>query len=143
MTKNLKYSDLNRKEAQIAYASMIAELVYLPKKHAIRSIFEQAWNDYTQDKFSFDGATFVKERNPNSIFEVAALVHDWRNSAGCVGKQADREMFDIMIRLSYRLPLIIERWLFCRLTFINVLRHKCLKTYRRELPTNFYVLSNQ
>jgi len=127
----------------IAEASMLAELVVLPNKHPIRRLFAEAWNDFKIEKFAFDGATFVKERNRNTIFEVAALIHDWRNSSGCVGKKADREMFDIMIRLNYPLPLIISRWFFCRLTFINVFRHKCLKSYCREMPADLYVLSNQ
>jgi hypothetical protein len=91
-------------------------------------------------KFSYDGATFLKERNPVTIFEVGAFIHDWRNSKGYVGKEIDNEFLCVMIALNYKPKLIIERWLLMRLTFLNVLRHKIKGTLKNELPINIYKL---
>jgi hypothetical protein len=140
--KNRKYSEMNKRERMIADVTMRAELIHLPKAHPIRNIFYEAWNAYQLDRFSYDGATFVKERHKRTIFEIAALVHDWRNSSGCVGREADQEMFDIMIRLNYPLRLLLQRWFFTRFTWINKLRHMCLKTYCRTMPANLYKLSD-
>jgi hypothetical protein len=140
--KNLKITDLTPIQKRIAEAVMLAELTCLRNNHPIRSVFSEAWHAYKCGEFTYDGATFVRERNSGSIFEVAALVHDYRNSSGCVGKAADQELFDIMIKLNYPLKLIIDRWLYCRFTFINVFKHRCLKTLCKQLPTNLYKLDN-
>ncbi len=140
--RNLKIHDLSPTDKRIAEAVMLAELVVVPNQHVIRTLFRKAWDSYKCGDFTYDGATFVRERNSGSIFEVAALIHDWRNSNGCVGKAADQEMFDIMIRLNYPLRLIIERWMFCRFTFVNVVRHKGRGTLCVELPTDLYKLNN-
>lgn len=136
-----KYSiDFNETEIQIGHNSMIQELKCLPKVHPIKELFTDAWIDFMLQKFSYDGATFVRERNPKTVFEIAAFIHDWRNLNGYVGKAIDNEFVCIMITLNYNPKLIIQRWLFMRLTFLNVLRHKILGTYKKQLPTNIYKL---
>lgn len=140
--KNRFYSELDDSERKVADAYLRSELIGLPSRHPIRILFCNAWRAYQNDKFTYDGATFVKERHRRTLFEVAALIHDWRNSNGCVGVKADREMFDIMIRLNYPLPLIVRRWFFCRLTFANVLRHKLKRTYRKVAPKDLYKLTD-
>jgi len=138
--KSKYFKDFTEAEIQIGHNSMIQELKVLPKVHPIKELFADAWIDFMLGKFSYDGATFVKERNPLTIFEVAAFIHDWRNSNGYVGKEIDIEFICIMIVLNYKHNLIIERWFFMRLTFLNVLRHKILGTYKKELPTNLFQL---
>lgn len=141
--KNLKYAQLSQIEARVADVKMRVELMVVPNGHAVRKLYHAAWESYVRGEFAYDGATFVRERNSGTIFEVAAFVHDWRNSRGCVGRSADQEMFDIMIKLNYPLTLIIERWFYCRFTFLNVARHRIRKTICRQLPRNIYKLSNQ
>ena len=67
-----------------------------------------------------------------TLFEVSAFIHDWRNFKGYVGKEIDNEFLCIMIALNYKPNLIIQRWLFMRFTFLNVLRHKILGTYKKN-----------
>lgn len=117
---------------------MLKELEVLPDVHPIRELFTETWIDFIMGKFSYDGATFVKERFSHTIFEVGAFGHDRRNSFGYVGKEIDNEFLCIMIALNYKPNLIIQRWLFMRFTFLNVLRHKILGTYKKELPNNIY-----
>jgi len=119
---------------------MLKELEVLPEGHPVRQLFAETWFDFVMGKFSYDGATFVKERFSHTIFEVGAFGHDRRNSFGYVGKEIDREFLSIMVALNYKHNLIIERWFFMRLTFLNVLRHKILGTYKKELPTNLFQL---
>ena len=138
--KSKYFKDFTEAEIQIGHNSMIQELKVLPKVHPIKELFADAWIDFMLGKFSYDGATFVKERNPLTIFEIGAFIHDWRNSNGYVGKEIDIEFICIMIVLNYKHNLIIERWFFMRLTFLNVLRHKILGTYKKELPTNLFQL---
>jgi hypothetical protein len=132
------FNDFSEAEIQIGYNSMIQELKVLPKVHPIKELFADAWIDFMLGKFSYDGATFVKERNPLTLFEVSAFIHDWRNCKGYVGKAIDDEFICIMIALNYKPNLIIERWLFMRFTFLNVLRHKILGTYKKGFPNNIY-----
>ena len=73
---------------------MLQEVVHLTHTHEIVILLLKAIADFEAGKFSYDGATFVKERS-KSLFEVAAFIHDWRNAMGYVGKQIDQEMFDI------------------------------------------------
>lgn len=134
------FNDFSEAEIQIGHNSMIQELKVLPKIHPIKELFADAWIDFMLGKFSYDGATFVKERNPLTLFEVSAFIHDWRNCKGYVGKAIDNEFMCIMIALNYKPNLIIERWFLMRLTFLNVLRHKFLGTYKKELSTNIYKL---
>lgn len=136
--KSKYYNQFTQDEIRIGYNYMIQELKVLPKIHPIKELFCDAWIDFKASKFSYDGATFVKELNPITIFEVAAFIHDWRNSNGYVGQKIDREFLCIMIVLNYKPELIIERWFFMRLTFLNVLRHKILGTYKKGLPTNLF-----
>jgi len=134
------FNDFSEAEIQIGYNSMIQELKVLPKVHPIKELFADAWIDFMLGKFSYDGATFVKERNPLTIFEVAAFIHDWRNSNGYVGQKIDREFLCIMIVLNYKPELIIERKLFMLLTPLNIARHRFLSTYKKGVPSNLYQL---
>ena len=119
---------------------MLQELNHLPFRHPIRELFASVWTAFQCCDFSYDGATFVKERNPLTIFEVAAFIHDWRNSKGYVGKKIDREFLCIMIVLNYKPELIKERIFFMVLTPINVARHKFLSTHKKGLPANLFQL---
>lgn len=134
------FKEFSEDELRIGHNSMVQELKVLPRLHPIRELFADAWIDFMFHKFSYDGATFVKERNSITIFEVSAFIHDWRNLKGHVGKEIDNEFMCIMIALNYKPKLITERWLFMRLTFLNVLRHKFLSNYKKELPTNLFKL---
>jgi len=136
--KSKYFNDFLEAEIQIGHNSMMQELKVLPKVHPIKELFADAWIDFMLGKFSYDGATFVKERNPITIFEVSAFIHDWRNFKGYVGKEIDNEFLCIMIALNYKPRLIIERWLFMRLTFLNVLRHKFLGNLINKSPNNLF-----
>jgi len=136
--KSKYFNDFLEAEIQIGHNSMIQELKVLPKVHPIKELFADAWTDFMLGKFSYDGATFVKERNSLTIFEVSAFIHDWRNFKGYVGKEIDNEFLCIMIALNYKPRLIIERWLFMRLTFLNVLRHKFLGNLINKSPNNLF-----
>lgn len=138
--KSKYHNQFSEEEIRVGYNSMIQELKVLPKIHVIRELFCNAWIDFMIGKFSYDGATFVKERNPITIFEVAAFIHDWRNSKGYVGKKIDLEFLSIMIVLNYKLELIVERIFLMRLTFINVWRHKFLSSFRDGIPDNLFQL---
>lgn len=136
--KSKYFNDFSEAEIRIGYNSMLKELEVLPEVHPIRELFAETWIDFIMGKFSYDGATFVKERNPLTIFEVAAFIHDWRNSNGYVGKEIDREFLSIMVALNYKHNLIIERWLFMRFTFLNVLRHKILGNLNNKSPDDLF-----
>lgn len=138
--KSKYFNDFLEAEIQIGYNSMIQEIKILPLGHSVRELFASAWMDFSIGKFSYDGATFVKERNPITIFEVAAFIHDWRNSKGYVGRIIDREFLSIMIVLNYKPELIIERKLFMLLTPLNIARHRFLSTYKKGVPSNLYQL---
>lgn len=125
-----------------AKANMIAELRVLRGiNHPIELLLRKAIADFEAGKFSYDGATFVKERY-RSIFEVAAFIHDWRNSMGYVSYFIDKEMFDIMITLNYDLNLIKWRWFLTRFTFLNIIRHRVMCTYVAASPPDLYILNN-
>ena len=138
--KSKYFNDFLEAEIQIGHNSMMQELKVLPKVHPIKELFASAWIDFSIGKFSYDGATFVKERNPITIFEIAAFIHDWRNSKGYVGQKIDREFLCIMIVLNYKPELIIERKLFMLLTPLNIARHRFLSTYKKGVPSNLYQL---
>ena len=127
-------------ELKAGHDFMTQELKFLPKIHSIKGLFSDAWIDFMLGRFSYDGATFVKERNKNTIFEVAAFIHDWRNSKGYVGKEIDNEFLSIMVALNYKPKLIIQRWLLMRLTVINIARHYILGTITKKTPYNLYQL---
>ena len=132
------FKDFSEAEIRIGYNSMLKELEVLPKEHPIKELFNETWIDFTLGKFSYDGATFVKERFSHTVFEVGAFGHDRRNSFGYVGRKIDWEFLCIMIVLNYKPNLIIERWLFMRLTFLNVLRHKILGNLNSKSPDNLF-----
>lgn len=132
------FNQFTEEEIRIGYNSMLKELEVLPQNHPIRELFAETWIDFIMGKFSYDGATFVKERFSHTIFEVGAFGHDRRNSLGYVGKEIDNEFLSIMIVLNYKPNLIIERWLFMRLTFFNVLRHKILGNLNNKSPDNLF-----
>ena len=134
------FNQFSEDQLRIGHNFMIQELKLLPKIHPIKELFADAWVDFIMHKFSYDGATFVKERNPITIFEIGAFIHDWRNSKGFVGKEIDNEFFSVMVALNYNHKLIIERYFLTRFTFINVARHKFKGTYKNELPTNIFKL---
>lgn len=136
--KSKYFNDFLEAEIQIGYNSMCQEIKVLPLGHSVRELFASAWIDFSTGKFSYDGATFVKERNPITIFEVASFIHDWRNCKGYVGKSIDNEFMCIMIALNYKTRLIIERWLFMRFTFLNVLRHKILGNLNNKSLDNLF-----
>ena len=136
--KSKYYNQFTQEEIRIGYNSMCQELKVLPKVHPIKELFASAWIDFQCGIFSYDGATFVKERNPLTIFEVAAFIHDWRNSKGYVGQKIDREFLCIMIVLNYKPELIKERIFFLVLTPLNVVRHLILSTLKKGVPINLY-----
>jgi len=118
---------------------MEAEMNGFDFNHPIRELFTFAWEDFKAGKFSYDGPTFVRSRFKRR-WELASFIHDWRNSMGNVGSQVDNEMFSVMIALNYPIKLIIERWMFCRFTFVNVWRHKIKGTYKKIIYIKLYRL---
>lgn len=72
-----------------------------------------------------------------------AILNYWKNTLKWenVGKEIDKEMFDIMILLNYPIELIKERLFLTRFTFLNVLRHKLLGNKLKQTPTNLYKLN--
>ena len=144
MTKDRFYKDFTPEELEIGYAYMMVELEHLPESHFLRILFNIVWRDFKDNKFIYDGATFVKERSKATIFEVASIIHDWRNYLGYVGRIIDQEFIDIMIALRYDFELIKERWLLLLIaTPLNIFRHKyLLKKYQNPKALNLYKLSN-
>ena len=134
------FKEFSEAEIRIGYNSMLKELEVLPEIHPVRELFTETWIDFVMGKFSYDGATFVKERFSHTIFEVGAFGHDRRNSFGYVGRKIDYEFLCIMIVLNYKPELIIERKLFMLLTPLNVARHRFLSTYKKGVPSNLYKL---
>lgn len=139
MRKNKFYSDFSQSEISAGRKTMHTEMNGLDFNHPIRELFAIAWEDFKAGKFSYDGPTFVRSRF-KSRWEIASFIHDWRNAMGNVGRQVDNEMFFIMIELNYSIDLIIERWMFCRFTFINVWRHKIKGTYKKNIYIKLYRL---
>jgi hypothetical protein len=132
------FNDFTEDELRIGHNFMLNELKVLPKEHEIKELFADAWIDFMLQKFSYDGATFLKQRSNDTIFEVASFLHDWRNSKGYVGKEIDKEFISIMTALKYDFYMMLDRWLLMRLTFLNVIRHKFLSNYKAQLPKNLY-----
>lgn len=132
MRKNKYYKDFTFDELSIGHKMMYNEMQLLSNTHFIRTLFHSAWEDFRNNKFKYDGPTFVRSRF-KSIWEVAAFIHDWRNSNGFVGYKTDAEFFKIMIHLNYPMNLLIQRWFLTRLTFINIIRHKIINM------KNFYL----
>lgn len=132
------YKDYTNQELQEGYIFMTKELEILSQDSPIYLLFQKACDDFVNNNFSYDGATFVRERS-HSIFEVAAFIHDWRNSNDYISKKIDEEFFYIMEELEYPKSLIRWRKFLCNLTFLNVLRHKFLGTYKNSLPKDLYL----
>ena len=136
--KSKYYNQFTQEEIRIGYNSMLKELEVLPEIHPVRELFTETWIDFVMGKFSYDGATFVKERFSNTVFEVGAFGHDRRNSFGYVGKEIDHEFLSVMIVLNYKPELIKERIFFLVLTPLNVVRHLFLSTLKKGGPINLY-----
>jgi len=137
MIKNKYIYQYSTEEWQKGKVFMLQEIYGLKHTHPIVILLNKAIADFEAGKFSYDGATFVKERS-KSLFEVAAFIHDWRNSMGYVGKQIDQEMFDIMNVLNYDAPLVFWRFFLTQFTFINVFRHKIMHTFVGKTPNDLY-----
>ena len=141
--------DYRNKLMKVSYENVIKgnvpqsfiDLVNALEVEKLKDLFFSAWDDFKAGKFSYDGATFVKERSEFTIFEVAGFIHDWRNCNGYVGLKIDNEMFSIMSYLCYAPHhfKVRARWTF--LTWLNWLRHKYyLKDLQAELPTNLLII---
>jgi hypothetical protein len=141
MIKSRYIYDVPLLEWQQGKAFMLSEVAHLHPMHYVRVLLQKAIRDFEAGKFSYDGATFVKERS-SSLFEAAAFIHDWRNAMGYVSYKVDREMLDIMIVLDYSLSLINWRYFLTRFTFLNIARHQLLCTYVGAVPENLYQLPN-
>jgi hypothetical protein len=138
--KSKYFNEFTDEELRIGYDSMKKEMEHLPSLHPIKELFLDAWFYFSIGDFSYDGATFVKERNSSTLFEVAAFIHDWRNSNGYVGIKIDREFLCVMIVLNYAPELIKARIVLMTLTPINIARHRFLGTYKKEIPRNIFKL---
>jgi hypothetical protein len=138
MRINVKYRDLSAQEAYDMEQLLYEELRHLDKNHIIKLLFEKALWDYKIGKWRYDGPTFAKA--PKGFWEVAAFIHDWRNSIGYVGYYIDNEMFDIMIYLNYPLFSVIQRYLLTRFTFLNMFRHWIKRRLKKLKPTLIFKL---
>lgn len=140
MTKSKYYNQFTAKEISVGYSFMQNELLSANASVKLLDIFHLAWQDFYNNKFSYDGATFVKERSEFTLFEVPAFIHDWRNSNGYVGRKIDKEMLNIMSFLCYEAGFFESRIKWMMFTFINKLRHKyILKDLQKQLPKNIYI----
>lgn len=139
MIRNRYIYDIPLQEWNEGKAFMQSEIFDLGLKHPIRLLLRKAITDFESGKFSYDGATFVKERS-KSLFEAAAFIHDWRNAMGYVSYKIDSEMLNVMICLNYELSLIKWRWFYTRFTFFNIIRHKLLCSYVASAPYDLYVM---
>lgn len=102
----------------------------------IEKYLNNAWVDFLRNKFSYDGATFVKEYN-DEFWEVSAFVHDWMNGIGHVGKEVDLLFIKMMLELNYGENIIFERCKWMQWTFLNVIRHKLKRTFKsNRVPNN-------
>ena len=129
--KGLYHKDLSYKTSEYAYKTMFLECADV---EWIKKAFNLAWTDYVNNKFHYDGATFVRENN-NEFWEVASFIHDWLNVIGYVGKDVDIYFIDIMIELEYPTNIIFERSKWMQWTFLNVLIHKVRGNYiSKEIP---------
>ena len=138
MIKNKYIHGFSVVEWEKGKAFMLKEVYGLHPMHKICVLLRKAIADFEAGKFSYDGATFVKERSI-SVFEVAAFIHDWRNAMGYISKQVDQEMFDVMSVLAYNTNLVIWRFVLTRFTFLNEWRHKLLCSYVGAIPPNLYI----
>lgn len=137
MIKNKYIYDIPTEEWQQGKVFMLQEVLSLGHTHPITILLLKAIADFEAGKFSYDGATFVKERS-KSLFEAASFIHDWRNAMGFISYKIDQEMLDIMIVLNYDLKLIYWRYFLTRFTFLNVWRHKIMHTFVASVPADLY-----
>ena len=141
MIKSLYHKDFTDQDLEAGFQSMIEELEFHGTPTWVNNLFWLAWDDFVKNKWSYDGATFSKERFDDTIFEVAALIHDWLNSNGIVSYQADGLMLKVMKHLEYSRKERFLRYLKTRFTFLNILRHKyILKTYKGKYPLELVLL---
>jgi hypothetical protein len=138
MRRNLSYKDLSAHEAVEMETNLYDEVSGLSYNHPIRLLLDDAIWDYKKGLWKYDGPTFV--RTPRGFWEVAAFIHDWRNSMGYVSYSVDEEMFSIMIFLNYPIKYIIERWILTRFTFINIFIKYITRKLKIKKPTNLFVL---
>lgn len=139
--RNIFYYQLSKFDFEFIQKLFKKEMYGLDFMHPIRTLEMDATISFFKNEFGYDGATFVKERFQDTVFELASFIHDWRNSKGYVGKHIDDEFLDIMIVLNYPANIIVERYLLMRsFTWLNVLRHKIKGTYKKEVPTNIFNL---
>lgn len=131
--KGLYYKDLSPHQKIDAYDLMKSECNSV---EWVNHVFELAWSDYAENKFKYDGATFVRENN-NEFWEVASFVHDWLNITGYVGRDIDVYFIDIMIVLRYPTKLIFERCKWMQWTWVNVVIHKIKRDFiSSKLPSH-------
>ena len=76
MTKNRFYREFTYQEINYGNNFMMSEMMNLDFMHPVRSLHMRAWQDFKDNKFSYDGATFVRERSDETIFELASFIHD-------------------------------------------------------------------
>lgn len=141
--RNRYYDQLTQCEKIEAFKTLMFEIKHLPDDHRLVPLVHLAWDNYVSGKFSYDGATFARNRFKNTPMEAAALIHDWRNSQGFVSYQIDDEMLSIMVELKYPIGLIKERMLLTRLTFLNIIRHWFLRSLKFTKPQIYQYEANQ
>lgn len=134
MDKNKYYRDFTYSEIRVGFNSMLSEVSNQPLW--LRTLLFKCWKDFQDLRFSYDGATFVKERYDNTLFEVASFIHDWFNSMGYVGKNVDKLFIDIMEQLRYPKGIIRTRKILMWFTPINIIRHIILGSYKGDIDIN-------
>lgn len=139
MTKNKYYKDFSKEEIDFGYESMTKELKndYTPKW--IITLFNHVWKEFKKNKFSYDGATFVKERYDDTLFEVASFIHDYLNYIGYVGKNVDKLFIIIMKTLKYPEKQINKRKCFMKFTFINIFIHIFADNYIGDINLEKFI----
>lgn len=137
MIKNKYIYQIPANKWQEGKMFMLQEVAHLGNSHQIKLLLKSAISDFEAGKFSYDGATFVKERS-KSLFEVAAFIHDWRNAMGYVSYKVDNELLEIMVVLAYDLRLIYWRYFLTRFTFLNIARHKIMCSFVASVPNDLY-----
>lgn len=134
--KGLYYKDLSEEQKVRAYNLMKLEC---SKVGWINRAFQLAWRDYKDNKFKYDGATFVRERS-DEFWEVASFIHDWLNIIGYVGKKVDLYFIKIMIELNYGENIIFERCKWMQYTFFNVFWHKVKRNFKGNKIPDFLII---
>ncbi|MFD2566067.1 hypothetical protein ACFSRZ_01710 [Pseudotenacibaculum haliotis] len=138
MKKDKYFTGFSKQELNKGLTSLRDELLNNDAPDWLYDLLDKAITSFKANEFSYDGATFVPERSKETIFEVAAFIHDYLNSKGIVSYKADSLMFRIMRLLNYNRKHFIYRWLFTRLTFLNIIRHKIKGTYKGKFAIELY-----